>query len=139
MKALSENGTHTNLCNPETIQAIFELERRRQKALVDVDLDTLHSLFDDELIHVHSTGLVHDKSQLMAHIARKRGFLAIERGPLHVQGTNALAVLSGPIINHLRGADGGEEQMHGFVTQVVHLTQEGWKFLHFQLTVIRES
>ena len=105
MKALSENGTHASLCNPEMIQAIFELERRRQKALVDVDLDTLHSLFDDELIHVHSTGLVHDKSQLLAHIARKRGFLAIERGPLHVQGTAALAVLSGPIINHLRGAD----------------------------------
>lgn len=33
MKALSENGTHASLCNPEMIQAIFELERRRQKAL----------------------------------------------------------------------------------------------------------
>lgn len=119
-------------------QAILELERRRQQALVDVDIDALNTLFDDDLLHVHSTGLVHTKAQLIDHIARKRGFVSIRRGPLTLSGSNDLAVLTGPIVNCIRAADGTEELMQGFVTQVLRRTPSGWKFMRFQLTVVHD-
>lgn len=120
-----------------TCQHILDLEQRRQQALVAVDLATLDALFDDDLVHVHSVGLVHGKTELLAHIAQKRGFAAIERGELKLLGNDELAVLSGPIINHLRNRDGEITLMHGFVTQVLRRTAQGWRFTHFQLTLTR--
>ncbi len=122
----------------QTELAILELEQRRQRALVDVDIDILRDLFDDDLLHVHSTGLVHTKPELLEHIARKRGFYAIQRGTLTLRGNDDMAILTGPIINQIRTADGKEEHMRGFVTQVLRRTLSGWKFLNFQLTVVRD-
>ncbi|MVV51796.1 nuclear transport factor 2 family protein [Pseudomonas sp. PB120] len=121
-----------------TEHAILALERRRQLALVAVDIDELNALFDDDLVHVHSTGLVHTKTQLIEHIGRKRGFVDVQRGDLSIRGSDDMAVLTGPIVNHLRTADGAQELMRGFVTQVLRRTASGWKFISFQLTVVRD-
>jgi len=119
---------------------ILALEQRRQRALVDVDLPALESMFDDELIHVHSVGLVHDKAGVLAHIGRRRGFIAIERGPLTVRIHGTLAVMTGRMTSRMRRPDGeGEVVMDGFVTQVLRRHEDGWKFTHFQLTLSREA
>lgn len=121
-------------------QAILALEQARHRALVQVDLAALSAMFDDELVHVHSTGLVHGKAELLAHIGHKRGFLGIERGPLQLRVVGGIAVLSGPMTSRMRGKDGhGEELMRSFVTQVLRRHADGWKFCNFQLTLSRES
>lgn len=127
------------MLDPQDQQAILELEQRRQQALIAVDLDTLDTLFDDDLVHVHSTGLVHDKAQLLEHIAHKRGFAGIQRGALTLRGDAGLALLTGPIINRIRTGSGEEALMHGFVTQVLRHTASGWKFISFQLTVTQNG
>jgi ketosteroid isomerase-like protein len=120
-------------------KAILEAERRRQHALVAVDLAELDRLFAEDLIHVHSTGLVHNKSQLLEHIERKRGFISIQRGPLDVRIENNIGIVTGPITNRMRGKNGdGEIVLEGFVTQVLRRTGDGWKFINFQLTPQRE-
>ena len=50
-----------------------------------------------------------------------------------------MAVMTGPIVNHIRTAEGAEEVMRGFVTQVLRHTVAGWKFISFQLTVAHAS
>ncbi len=119
--------------------AVLEAERRRQAALVAVDLAELDRLFADDLTHVHSTGMVHDKGQLMRHIDQKRAFISVTRGPLNVRIHGDVAVMTGPITNRMRSKDGsGEIVLEGFVTQVLRRSEEGWKFINFQLTPARE-
>jgi uncharacterized protein (TIGR02246 family) len=120
--------------------AIAALEQRRQAALIAVDLAALDELFADDLIHVHSTGLMHDKAALLRHIERKRGFVAIERGPLVIRIVGDVAVMTGPLINTMRAPDGeGETTMHAFVTQVLRRFETGWRFTHFHLTITQDS
>ena len=118
---------------------ILEAERRRQSAVVEIDLATLDDLFAEDLIHVHSTGLVHRKRELLRHIDRKRGFIAIERGELDIRIEENVAVMTGPITNRMRGNTGASEIiMHGFVTQVLRRYPDAWRFTNFQLTVTAE-
>lgn len=125
--------------NPDS-QAIFDLEKRRQSALIAVDLDALDAMFADDLVHVHSTGLVHDKTALLRHIDRKRGFIGIERGPLAIRIEGSIAVMTGPMSSRMRAADGTSETvMNSFVTQVLRRTADGWRFISFHLTVNRET
>ena len=79
-----------------------DYERRRQAALVNVDLKALDEMFADDLVHIHSVGLVHDKAELLAHIDAKRGFAAIERGHLTVRVLSEdAAVMTGTITTHI--------------------------------------
>ncbi|WP_321961352.1 nuclear transport factor 2 family protein [Paraburkholderia sp. J7] len=121
-------------------EAILDLERRRQAALVAIDLAALDAMFCADLVHVHSTGLVHDKTALLRHIDRKRGFIAIERGPLTIRIEGTIAVMTGPMSSRMRAPNGADETvMHSFVTQVLRHTEQGWRFMSFQLTVDREN
>jgi ketosteroid isomerase-like protein len=113
---------------------ILEAEVRRRAALVAVDIAALDALFSDELVHVHSTGTVHDKKALLAHIGKNRAFTAIERGPLNVQLYGEVAVMTGPMTNYMRRQDGTERVLNGMVTQVLKREAGAWRFTNFQLT-----
>jgi ketosteroid isomerase-like protein len=116
------------------------VERRRQQALVDVDLDTLDELFDDTLVHIHAPGLVHDKAQLLEHTATRRPYLGITRGDLLVRLFGDVAVVTGPITNRLRTAEGGERTLAGVATQVLRRGPEGgWRYVSFQMTPYGEQ
>lgn len=118
--------------------ACLDLERRRQTALVNVDLKALDEMFSDDLVHIHSVGVVHSKSELLAHIEAKRGFAAIERGHLEIRVlSDDAVVMTGTITNHMRAPDGSSSEMRGMVTQIIRREPTGWKFMHFQLTLIK--
>jgi len=116
------------------VAAVLEAEDRRRAALVELDLATLDDLFAGDLIHIHSTGLRHDKPALLAHIERRRAFLDIARGPLDVRIEGDLAIVVGPIANRMRTEEGGETVLLGIVTQILRREPTGWRFIHFQLT-----
>lgn len=120
--------------NDAAAAELTAIEDRRRRALVAVDLAELDALFADDLVHVHSTGLTQDKPALLAHIDRKRGFLAVERGELDVRVYGDIAVVVGPVRNHMRTPEGGETVLEGVVTQVLRRDEHGWRFVHFQLT-----
>lgn len=118
----------------DDLARILAAEERRRAALVSVDLAELAALFSDDLTHVHSTGLVHDKAALLAHIKERRAFVAVERGMLDVRVYGDIAVMAGPMTNHMR-VDGREVVLTGFVTQVLRREGADWRFVNFQLTL----
>lgn len=121
-------------------QELLAVERRRQQALIDVDLDTLDELFDDTLVHIHAPGLTHNKAQLLEHTATRRAYLGITRGELVVRLIGDVAVITGPITNRLRTADGGERTLAGVATQVLRRAENGdWRFVSFQMTPYGEQ
>jgi ketosteroid isomerase-like protein len=124
----------------DDVDSVLNVENRRRAALVAVDLTELDRLFSEDLLHVHSTGLVHSKPELLQHINKKRAFLAIERGPLQVRVEGDIGVMTGTMTNRMRANDGtGDILLHGFVTQVLRRSADGWRFISFQLTPLREQ
>ncbi len=49
---------------------LLEFEQQRQRALTQPDLILLEKLLAEDLIHIHSTGMVHNKPQFLRHVER---------------------------------------------------------------------
>lgn len=108
-------------------------ENERIRALIDVDMETLDSLFSDRLVHIHSNAIVHSKDELLAYIEQRRAFIAIERGPLTINVCGDMAAMTGRMTSRMRSED-GEVQLSGMVTQVLCLEVGKWRYLNFQFT-----
>jgi ketosteroid isomerase-like protein len=124
----------------EVAAQLLATEARRQRALVEVDLETLDELFDDSLVHIHAPGLTQNKAQLLEHTATRRAYLEITRGDLNVRVVDDVAVITGPISNRMRAPQGGERILEGVATQVLHRDEAGeWHFISFQMTPYGEQ
>jgi ketosteroid isomerase-like protein len=123
-----------------THDELLAVEIRRQRALVDVDVDALNDLFEDSLVHIHAPGLTHSKAQLIEHTTTRRAYLEITRGELNIRVFGDVAVITGPISNRMRAAGGGERTLSGEATQVLHRGTDGlWRFVSFQMTPYGEQ
>lgn len=124
----------------ETVAQILAVERRRRRALIDVDLAALDELFDDTLVHIHAPGLTHTKAQLLEHTATRRPYLDTTRGELTIRLIGDVAIVTGAIVNRLRTADGGERTLGGVATQVLRCDETGaWRYVSFQMTPTTEQ
>jgi uncharacterized protein (TIGR02246 family) len=111
---------------------VRQLEARRQAALVALDMEALADMFAEDMIHVHTNGMVHDKAAILSHIRSRAQFVAVERRNLVVRVYGDIALLTGDLINSLRIA--GEEEpriMKAFATQVMRRTDGVWRFVSF--------
>lgn len=112
-------------------------ERQRRDALVGDDMGLLADLVTDDLVHVHTTGAVHGKAELLEHAGRHLRFLEVERGPLLVRalGEHA-AVMTGTMTNTVRRRDQPDERVKvkAFVTQLWVRDGEQWKIKSFHAT-----
>lgn len=116
-------------------QQLLQAEQCRQRALVSADLAALSDLLDNALIHIHSTGMVHNKPRLLAHIRQMGGFIAIERDTPDIQLTGECAILTGMIRNTVRSLETGAILVReGFSTLVWRYSDGRWQVLLSQLT-----
>jgi len=124
-----------------TVRAeILAVEDRRQRALIDGDLETLDALFDEELVHIHAPGLTHTKAQLLEHVGTRRAYLDMSRGELSIRTVGDVVIMTGPITNRLRNPDGSERTLSGVATQVLRRGADGaWRFVSFQMTPTGEQ
>lgn len=113
---------------------VLEAEDRRRAALANLDIAALDALMADDLVHIHSSGLVHDKAALLAYILARGAAVSVERGPLEVRLYGDVAVITGRITNRMKGADGKEQVLDGIATQVLARQGGAWRFVSFQFT-----
>jgi ketosteroid isomerase-like protein len=119
---------------------LHAIERRRQQALLEVDLDALDELFDDTLVYTHAHGITHTKAQLLEHTADRRPYLDITRGELLIRLIGDVAVITGPLTNLVRTPDGGERTLAGVATQVLRRDDHRrWRFVSSQMTPYSEQ
>lgn len=120
--------------------ALCAAESARRAALVDDDRTALSLLMADDLVHVHTTGIVHDKEQLLDHTGSFLRFHDVRRGALTVRivGPN-VAIMTGSMTNSVsrRGSDEVVE-INAFVTQVWVDRGEGWRLLSFHAVRLPE-
>lgn len=118
-----------------TRAALLEFEQQRQQALIHADLPRLEKMLADDLVHIHSTGMVHNKAQFLAHVQRMGGFVAIQRETPDIQLEGDIAILTGHTRNRVRLLETGEEaERFGFSTLVLRRSASGWQILLSQLT-----
>lgn len=119
----------------DDIAAIEAFEKERQRALVTADGEALRRILAEDLIHVHSTSMVHGKDELIAHVSRMGGFISIDRGPLDIRVEGDYALVTGRTINRVRSPQTGEEKrLEGFSTLVLRRSPGGWQIVLSQLT-----
>lgn len=115
---------------------LLALEQERQRALVEEDHAGLEQLFADDLLYVHTTGLVQDKAQYLDYARHAVRYLAVERCELQVRlFGDGLALMSGPQCNLLQKRGGGEPvRAEGFATQLWVKEEAGWRIASFHGT-----
>ena len=121
--------------------ALLAREAERRQALIDDDLTALGNLVTDDLVHVHATGNVHGKAELIAHAGRFLEFLDVGRGPLTIRRLcDDAAVMTGPMTNTVRRR--GEDErvvVNAFVTQVWVRRELGWQIASFHAVRLPEK
>lgn len=112
---------------------LVDCERARRDALIAGDMDRLAALLTDDLVHVHTTGVVHGKAELLEHAGNILRFIDVRRGPLLIRplGPDA-AVMTGPMTNVVsrRGEDERIE-IDAFVTQLWVRRAASWQIASF--------
>ena len=137
----SRNGTRnsalwdgTSLLTQEQLEAeLLGRERERQRALTADDMDSFGDLLCEDLVHVHTTGMVHGRSEVLKHAGAFLRFVRVERGPLLIRplGPDA-AVMTGPMTNTVRRRDQDEEvTVQAYVTQVWVKRDGAWRITSF--------
>ncbi|WP_426149636.1 nuclear transport factor 2 family protein [Pseudomonas sp. DC3000-4b1] len=115
---------------------LIALEHERARALMSEDHESIARLFADDLVYVHTTGLVQNKVQYQEYVRSAVRYLSVERGVLQVRPlAEGVALMTGSQINVLQKAGGGEPvRAEGFVTQVWVKGNAGWQMVAFQGT-----
>ena len=123
--------------NTATVTAeLLALEQERRRALVEEDYPRVADLFADELVYVHTTGLVQGKAEYLDYAKSAVEYLDIERGELLIRFYGQhLAVMTGTQCNTLRKR-GGDQSIRGegFATQVWAYGAQGWQITSFHGT-----
>lgn len=120
---------------------LLQRERERRDALVADDVERFASLLTDDLVHVHTTGIVHGKPELLQHTGGFLRFLEILRGPLLIRslGTDA-AVMTGPMTNIVQRRDREERvTVEAHVTQVWLRRDGDWRITSFHATRVADQ
>jgi ketosteroid isomerase-like protein len=115
---------------------LLALEQERRRALVEEDYPRVAELFADDLVYVHTTGLVQGKADYLEYAKSAVQYLEIERGELQIRFYGEhLAVMTGTQCNTLRKR-GGDQSIRGdgFATQVWTRGIEGWQISSFHGT-----
>lgn len=122
-------------------RALTVRERERRDALVGDDMAALADLMTDDLIHVHTTGNVQDKAELLSHAGSFLRFIEVERGQLHIRRiADDAAIMTGTMTNTLQRRGFDERiTVRAFVTQVWVRQGETWRTASFHATRLPEE
>ena len=113
--------------------ALIMREADRRRALVEEDWLLFDDLIADDIVHVHTTGIVQGKPELIDHARSFLKFIEIERGDLLVRPLGPeVAVMTGEMTNIVRRRDLDERvTVRAFVTQVWVRREGSWKLVSF--------
>jgi len=111
-------------------------EAERRQALVDDDMPRLAELMRDDLVHIHTTGIVQGKAELLGHAGTFLQFLNVQRGPLTIRAVSpTVAVMTGTMTNTVKRRDHDERVVvESVVTQVWVREADAWRVASFQAT-----
>lgn len=114
--------------------ALQALEAQRGAALVERDQAVLEQLFADDLVHIHTTGIQQNKTEVINHAMNVLHFLEVTRQNLKIRFYGAdVAIMTGGMINtmHLYATPDKVLTTEALVTQVWIRSADSWQQVSF--------
>lgn len=113
-------------------EQLIALEEQRGRALVARNRSQLEALFTTDLVHIHSTGIQMNRTELIDYVMNVLEFLSVTRSELAVKVCGDVAIMTGRMRNSMRRADKPEPiSADALVTQVWIHEQGSWRQSHF--------
>ncbi len=115
-----------------TEQEVLAAEASRCDAVAHADADAMRALLADDYLHVTGGGSTMGRDQYIEWVGETTRVHV--RHDLSVRCFGDVAVIQGPLDNHMSTPDGGSRLIEAFVTQVLHREDGTWRFVAFQIT-----
>jgi hypothetical protein len=118
-----------------TVAEIRRLEDARCRALNEHNHAALDDLIGDDLVHIHTTGMVEDKTAYLAGVRDRLEFRDVERKDLTVRAYGDVAVATGQLHQTVRVRATQRELNMKIVTTQVWVRRDGaWRQTSFHAT-----
>jgi hypothetical protein len=119
---------------------IRKLEDLRSRFLINEDFAALEALIADDLVHVHTTGVIDNKSSYLHAVKTRLRFLTIERQSLVVKSFKNFAIMTGPLHQAIQMRNTGQIiETEAIATQVWIKQNRTWVQSNFQSTRVGRS
>lgn len=116
----------------QLIAEVLAAEQRRRTALIEENYAQVEQVFADDLVYVHTSGLLHDKAQYLGYARDVVRYLDVQRDKLEVRIYGDTAVMTGFQTSTLqKRGDSNTVKGEGFVTQVWVRGTDGWQIASF--------
>ena len=121
----------------DAIAQIRKLEEKRSQLLLAADLAGLSALLSDDLVHIHTTGVVETKAQYLAGVQNRLQFLAANRRDYNERVYGDVAVATGRLDQTVKiKATGQERKLEAVTTQVWRKSGGSWVICSFHACLI---
>jgi hypothetical protein len=118
-----------------TIAEIRRLEDARCQLLNEQDHAALGDLIGDDLVHIHTTGMVEDKAAYLAGVRDRLEFRDVRRQDLTVRAYGDVAVATGRLHQIVRVRATQRELNMKIITTQVWVRRDGaWRQTSFHAT-----
>ena len=124
----------------DAIAQIRKLEEKRSQLLVAADIGGLSALLADDLVHIHTTGVVETKAQYLAGVQNRLQFLSANRRDYNVRVFGDVAVATGRLDQAVKiKATGQERKLEAVTTQVWRKSAGTWVICSFHACLIPQA
>lgn len=121
----------------KAIAEITQLEEERGRALVNADWAALAALLADDLVHIHTMGLIDDKASYLEGVRTKLDYVEVKRVSLDIRLYGEIAIATGVLDQKLRiKPSGAIVDIHAATTQTWIRQNDRWLQNTFQATRI---
>lgn len=115
-------------------QDLIECDQQRHNALLKADTEVLDALFTDDLIYLHSTGVIDDKNAYLDGLRSSRTrYLQIAYQPAEYRMAEDFALILGKVDMQLL-IGGVEKQVRALIISTWRIENERWRMMSWQAT-----
>jgi ketosteroid isomerase-like protein len=115
---------------------LLAAERQRAAAVVALDLESLATCLDENLIYVHATGTVHDRGELLEYIRTGPRFHEVRLEPRSTRIHGNVGMVFGDLRLRLQRAGEQPVEAHSVATELWVRHGSRWQLVSFQSTRI---
>jgi hypothetical protein len=119
--------------NP-TKEDLIKTDQQRHAALLASDTDTLDELFTDDVIYLHSTGVIDTKQAYLDGL--KNGvtrYVQIDYQPAQYRMGNGFALIQGKVVMQLL-INGEPKEVRGTIISTWRFEKQRWRMMSWQAT-----
>jgi hypothetical protein len=119
--------------NP-TKEDLIQCDQQRHAALLAADTDTLDELFTDDVIYLHSTGVIDSKQFYLDGLKQgKTKYVQIDYQPSEYRVFNGFALILGKVVMQLL-IGGAAKEVRALIISTWRFENNRWRMMSWQAT-----